>query len=64
MFGPSDLKTQKALEDPTRRPPVPRDPSPDSVAQEPEERFLIVTGVVLSRMCAEHAEAQHQDHLE
>ena len=37
-----DLKTQKALEDPTRRPPVPRDPLPERVAQcEPEERFSL-----------------------
>ena len=35
-------KTQKALEDPTRRPPVLTDPMSDSVAQcEPEERFSL-----------------------
>ena len=38
-LAPSDLKTLKALKDPTRRPPVPRDPLPDSVA--PEERFSL-----------------------
>ena len=41
-LAPGDLKTLKALKDPTRRPPVPRDPLPDSVAQcEPEERFSL-----------------------
>ena len=29
-LAPGDLKTQKALENPTRRPPVPRDLLPDS----------------------------------
>ena len=32
-LAPGDQKTQKALEDPTRRPPVPKDPLSDSVAQ-------------------------------
>ena len=59
-LAPGDLKTQKALEDPTRRSPVPRDPLPDSVAQcEPEEHRSCSC-----RMCAGHAKAQHQDHLE
>ena len=41
-LAPGDLKTLNALKDSTRRPPVPRDPLPDSVAQcEPEERFSL-----------------------
>ena len=41
-LAPGGLETQKALEDPTRRPPEPRDPLPDSVAQcEPEELFSL-----------------------
>ena len=41
-LAPGDLKTLNALKDPTRRPPVPRDPLPDSVAQcEPQERFSL-----------------------
>ena len=41
-LAPGDLKTLKALEDPIRHPPVPRDPLPDSIAQcELQERFSL-----------------------
>ena len=63
-FAPGDLKTLKALKDPSRRPPVPRDPLPDSVAQcDLKNGFHCHRGCSF-RMFARHAKAQHQDHLE
>ena len=58
-LAPGDSKTKKALEDPSRRPAVPRDSVPDSIAQfEPEELFSLAQELFLKNVrCARRGAA-------
>ena len=69
-LAPGDLKILNALKDPTRRPPVPRDPLPDSIAQcEPQERFSLSQELFLQNVrkarkgAAPGASGMTADHL-
>ena len=62
-LAPTDLKTLKALKDPTRRPPVLRDPFRTVLHSVNLKNGSHCHRSCSFRMCARHAKAQHQDHL-